>query len=90
MIWKVISSDSFAKEFKKFKNDGKFVKVVAGKIERLKENPNGVGGYLTGRLYGYKSTRIVKNFRLIFKIDKEKGVVVLSAIDKRKFNYERF
>jgi len=32
----------------------------------------------------------VKNFRLIFKIDKERGVVVLSAIDKRKFNYERF
>jgi len=51
VIWKVVSSDAFVREFRKFKNDGKFAKVVASKIDRLKESPNNVGGYLTGRLH---------------------------------------
>ena len=86
----MVSTETFFKEFKKFKDDGKFVKVLDSKIKRLKENPESVGGYLSGNLHGYKSTRIVGKFRLIFKIHKERSVVVLSAIDKRKFGYNRF
>ena len=90
MEWKVISTETFSKQFKKHKKDGEFVKILNNKIKRLKENPENVGGYLSGKLNGYKSTRILRKLRLVFKILMEKQEVHLMAIDHRKFDYERF
>ncbi|KHO55085.1 MAG: hypothetical protein QT10_C0007G0071 [archaeon GW2011_AR19] len=90
MEWKVISTETFSKQFKKHKKDGEFVKILNNKIKRLKENPENVGGYLSGKLHGYKSTRILRKLRLVFKILMEKQEVHLMAIDHRKFDYERF
>lgn len=90
MTWKVISTETFSKQFKKHKKDGEFVKILDNKIKRLKENPENVGGYLSGKLHGYKSTRILKKLRLVFKIVNEKQEVHLMAIDHRKFDYEGF
>jgi mRNA-degrading endonuclease RelE of RelBE toxin-antitoxin system len=87
MAWEVISTDNFSREFKKHKKDGEFVKILDNKIKRLQEDPENVGGYLSGKLFGYKSTRIL---RLVFKIVIEKHEVHLMAIDHRKFDYERF
>ena len=90
MAWEVISTDNFSREFKKHRKDGEFVKILDNKIKRLQEDPENVGGYLSGKLFGYKSTRILKNLRLVFKIVHEKHEVHLMAIDHRKFDYERF
>lgn len=90
MVWKIISSKTFSKEFKKYRDNVEFVRALENKIKRLQEDPEAVGGYLSGKLYGYKSTRIMKKLRLIFKIFSEKNEVHLRAIDHRKFDYERF
>jgi len=49
-----------------------------------------VGGYLSGRLHGNKSTRLVGKYRLIFEINEKEGIVYLKAIDHRKFDYGGF
>ena len=90
MTWDLKVTDIFSKEFKKHKKDGEFVRALGAKLERLKENPENVGGYLSDRLHGYKSTRIVGKYRLVFKIVREENAVYLTAIDHRKFGYERF
>ena len=90
MIWKVISTETFSKQFQKNKKNKEFVKILDNKIKRLQEDPENVGGYLSGKLHGYKSTRILRKLRLVFKIVREKQEVHLMAIDHRKFNYGRF
>jgi len=89
-MWKIISTDTFSKEFKKYKKNNEFVKALDRKIERLKENPESVGGNLSGRLSNYKSTRIIGKFRLLFKMVEAERKVYLVSIDHRKFDYERF
>lgn len=88
MNWKIISTERFQKEFKKHKKDQELLRALENKIQRLKKDPYSVGARLSGNLHGYKSTRIVKNFRLIFRIDNNQ--VILSAIDHRKFDYKGF
>lgn len=88
MTWKIISTNTFSKEFKKHKKDKEFVNALDNKIKRLKENPYLVGDGLSGNLHGYWSTRIIKNFRVIFKIIDDKKEVHLSAINHRKFKYK--
>ena len=90
MEFKVIATDTFSKEFKKFKRDAEFIKNLDNKIKRLEKDPENVGGYLSGKLHGFKSTRIIKKYRLVFKIIKENYEVHLMGIDHRKFDYDRF
>ena len=90
MNYKIEVTEIFSKEFKKYKKDNEFVNALDKKIQRLKEDPNIVGGFLSGKLHGYKSTRIIRKFRLIFKIVEEEKKVYLSAIDHRKSAYKDF
>jgi addiction module RelE/StbE family toxin len=90
MRWKIISTETFSREFRKYQRGNSFVQALNKKIDKLKENPESVGGELSGNLHGYRSTRIIGKFRLIFKIMKEENSVYLAAIDHRKFDYKRF
>lgn len=88
MAYEIKVTEIFSKQFKKHTKDGEFVNALDKKIEKLKINPLEIGGFLSGELHGYKSTRIIWKFRLIFKIDDQKKVVYLSAIDHRKIVYK--
>lgn len=90
MSWKIITTKTFSREFKKYKKDGKFIDAFDKKIERLKKSPANIGGNLSGRLHGYKSTRIIRKLRLIFKVDEGSYSILLVGIDHRKFNYTNF
>jgi len=90
MLWKIINTDTFSKKVKKHKKSREFMEALDKRLERLKEDPKGVGGYLSARLHGYKSTRIIGKFRLIFRIDGKEKKVYLIAVDHRKFDYGRF
>jgi len=90
MPYKVINTKSFSQTFKRFKKNQEFINALDKKIQRLKEDPNNIGGYLSGELHGYKSTRIIGKYRLIFEIDEKNNKVYLLAIDHRKFGYKRF
>jgi addiction module RelE/StbE family toxin len=88
MAWKIIATKTFSKEFKKYSKNNEFNHALDNKIKRLKENPEIIGGNLSGQLHGYKSTRIIRKFRLIFKILHENKSVQLIAIDHRKRDYK--
>ena len=86
-IWTVKRTDTFDQTLKKYKKNNELLSELDKKIKRLQIDPENVGGYLSGSLHGYKSTRLVKNFRLIFSIDKKNKIVYLEAIDHRKNVY---
>ena len=90
MNYEIIITNTFSKEFKKHKKDKEFVNALDKKIERLKNSPENVGGFLSGKLHGYKSTRIIRKFRLIFKIVEQENKVYLFSIDHRKSIYDDF
>ncbi len=90
MLWSIVRTDSFSSIFKKYSRNQAFVDALDKKIQKLKENPVSVGGFLSGNLHGFKATRVIKKFRLIFKIDEIGRRVYLVAIDHRKFDYKRF
>jgi len=90
MSWKVITTKSFSKDYKKYRKNSLFVNALEKKIQRLKKGPANIGGCLSGRLHGYKSTRIIRKLRLIFKVDEGRCSVSLVGIDHRKFDYKNF
>ena len=89
MAWKVIRTDRFSEEFRKFEKNKQFVEALDKKIRKFEEDPN-IGSYLAGRLHGYKSIRLLKNFRILFQIEESESKVYLVAIDHRKHDYENF
>ncbi|MFC1682230.1 type II toxin-antitoxin system RelE/ParE family toxin [Nanoarchaeota archaeon] len=90
MVWKIITASSFSKSFQKYKRDKEVTRVLDKKLERLKEDPLSVGGWLAGQLSGHKSTRITRKLRLVFYPENKTKSVFLIGLDHRKFNYERF
>lgn len=86
-MWIVKRTDTFLKHLKKHKNNHPLLTELDKKIKRLKEDPFVVGGELAGNLHGHKSTRLAKNFRLVFSIDEQEKAVYLEAIDHRKDIY---
>ena len=59
-----------------------------GYIKRLQIDPLHVGGWLSGSLHGKKSTRIAKQYRLIFLPDEREHIVYLILIDPREHVYK--
>jgi len=82
-MWVIKRTDTFLKHIKKHKNNKELLDELDKKIKRLKEDPNVIGGMLSGSLHGYRSTRLTGKFRLIFKIDEEQQAVFLVALDHR-------
>lgn len=85
--WKIARTDTFLKYLKKHRNNHELLLELDKKIQRLMEEPYTIGGNLAGNLHGNMSTRLAKNFRLIFKIDDTTKTVYLIAIDHRKDVY---
>ena len=86
-FWGVKRTDDFSRDIKKYRNNYELLRELEQRIERLREDPVVIGGELGGRLHGSKSTRLLKNFRLIFSIDVAHKIVYLEAIDHRKQVY---
>ena len=60
MVWRVIRTERFSKEFKKYEKNAEFVHALDKKIKRLQEDPHTVGGYLSGNLHGLQGNQINK------------------------------
>ena len=43
MSYEIVITDTFSKEFKKYKKDTEFINALEKKIQRLKEDPQNVG-----------------------------------------------
>lgn len=61
---------------------------LESKIKRLQEEPLSIGGILSGKLHGIRSTRVAGKFRLLFQIDEKEQIVYLIALDHRGEVYE--
>ena len=90
MLWEIVRTDTFSQTFKKYQKNKIFVYAIDKRMQRLKENPHNVGGYLSGRIYRYKSARLIGKLRLIFGISEKSKIVYLIATDHRKFDSKRF
>ena len=88
MAWTIERTETFLKHLKQQKKNHELLQQLIEKVHRLQEDPFAVGGELSGALHGKRSTRLAKNFRLIFQIDKERNVVYLIALDHRGEVYE--
>ncbi len=85
--WILKRTDTFLDTLRKHKHNTELLNELDKKIQKLLENPLSIGGYLSGNLYGYKSTRLIRKFRLIFSIDEKNKTVYLVALDHRKDAY---
>ena len=88
MLWTIERTDTFLKHIKQQKNNHELLRQLDDKIKILQQDPFVLGGELSGVLHGKRSTRLAKNFRLIFQIDTQKKVVYLVALDHRGKVYE--
>lgn len=88
MVWLIERTDTFLKALKDYKKNGELFVALEKKLKRLQEDPHSVGGKLSGILHGWQSTRLIRKFRLLFKIDEKNQKVFLGAIDHRDNVYE--
>jgi len=90
MVWDIAETKAFSKEFKIFKKNKELLTALDKKLQRLRNDPEGVGGNLSGSLSGHKSTRLIGKLRLVFKIVPSQNTVYLIGIDHRKHDYLNF
>lgn len=88
MTWIVEASEEFSSVVRKHRKNRQLLAELDKKIRRLEEDPESVGGHLSGALHGMKSTRLVRTHRLIFRISATEKKVVLLALDHRGHSYE--
>jgi len=86
--WEIKRTETFLAYLKKHKNNHELLSALSKKIQHLQEDPFSVGGFLCGHLHGFKSTRLIKNFRLMYHLDEENNIVYLDAVDHRKDVYD--
>ena len=88
MPWIIRRTDTFIESFRRVRDNSKVVSELARKIKRLQSDPLHVGGWLSGSLHRKKSTRIAKQYRLIFLPDEREHIVYLILIEHRGHVYE--
>jgi len=88
MAWVIKRTETFLESFSMVRSNKKVVAELGKKLKRLSEDPMHVGGWLSGSLHGKKSTRIAKQYRLIFLPDESEQVVYLVLIDQREHAYD--
>jgi Txe/YoeB family toxin of Txe-Axe toxin-antitoxin module len=74
MAWAIKRTDTFLECFEQVRNNKKVLAELNKKLARLAEDPLHIGGWLSGSLHGKKSTRIAKQYRLIFLPDEREQV----------------
>jgi len=88
MPWIIRRTDTFLESFRQVRDNSKVVLELTRKIKRLQVDPLHVGGWLSGSLHGKKSTRITKQYRLIFLPDEREHIVYLVLIEHREHVYK--
>lgn len=81
--WSLVRTDTFLKHLKKHKSNPELLRELDKKLRRLQENPEIIGGLLSGGLHGLKSTRLFGKYRLLFLVDVFNHQVHLIALDHR-------
>jgi mRNA-degrading endonuclease RelE of RelBE toxin-antitoxin system len=87
MTWTIERTETFLEALKVHKKNAALIHALNRKITRLQEDPASIAGWLAGQLHRWRSTRLIKNFRLLFRIDTTGQRVILGAIDHRKDIY---
>ncbi len=88
MTWNIERTDTFREALKEHKKNQELLNALDKKITRLQEDPTSVGGMLSGELHGWRSTRLIRRFRLLFKMDIASKTIFLGAIDHRGVAYD--
>jgi mRNA-degrading endonuclease RelE of RelBE toxin-antitoxin system len=87
-VYRIILTATFEAAVRKHARNGELVAELKKKLRRLQEAPGEVGARLHGDLHPYRSTRLARNYRLLFTVDDIAHAVTLYALDHRKDVYE--
>jgi mRNA-degrading endonuclease RelE of RelBE toxin-antitoxin system len=88
MTYELVATATLKKALQQHRRDRALLDAVDTKLARLRADPHHVGKPLAGQLHGFHTTRLVKNFRLLFTIDVAAHTVTLEALDHRKDVYD--
>ena len=84
MIYRIIIQPTALKLLKEIK-DRRIRQKIVDRIEKLKDSPEMQGKQLLGELDGYYSVRAVgQRYRIIYKVEQEKVVVIIFALGIRQ------
>lgn len=87
-MWHIERTETFKDALKTHKKNKELIDALDKKITRLQTDPHSVGGKLSGELHPLQSTRLVRKYRLLFRIDETTNTVYLTAIDHRGHAYD--
>ena len=86
MTWRIALTPLAKKRILDIK-DHRIRKKIGERIDGLRNSPDKQGKPLLGPLFGYRSLRAVgQRYRIIYRIEKDKVVVLIVAIGIRKEN----
>jgi len=84
LIWKVVFTESAVKMLKSIK-DRRIRSIICKKIDELDRHPESQGKPLVGELKTLRSVRVAgQRYRIIYRLEKEKIVVLVVALGIRK------
>jgi mRNA interferase RelE/StbE len=84
MTYRIIIQPTALKLLKEI-SDRRIRQKITDRIEKLKESPEMQGKPLLGELEGYYSVRAVgQRYRIIYKIEQEKVIVIIFALGIRQ------
>jgi len=84
MSYRIIIQPTALKLLKEI-SDRRIRQKITDRIEKLKESPEMQGKPLLGELEGYYSVRAVgQRYRIIYKIEQEKVIVIIFALGIRE------
>jgi len=82
--WKILVTPA-ALEMIKGIGDRRVRRLVSDAVSSLSENPGIKGKPLTGELAGYRSVRAAgQKYRVIYRVERERVVVVVVAVGRRR------
>jgi len=87
MTWNLVYAQEFKDSLKTFAKDRELLTALDRKLERLREDPYSVGARLSGDLHDWHAARLVRTYRIFFKINDDGRVVTLGTIQHRRHAY---
>ena len=90
-MWKVRPNDKFDRKVRKLRSN---TEVFDGFQTALSElvrsaDPESMGDRKRGRLHNLYTYRITKSYRLLYRVDRDEGAIVMVDLDDHKNVYGR-
>jgi mRNA interferase RelE/StbE len=87
MQYRIVFEAAAAETLRRIR-DTRVREAIQGRIERLAEHPEQQGKPLRGHLHGLWSVRAAKRYRIVYRVERERVVVIIVYLGPRDWVYE--